>query len=447
MSLFGRVFLVLWVTVTILLGGTAYVIQRTPALGSDRLREIPLRALQDCGRRALRSTGAASPVRQQESGLCAFGTLVLADGSLSNPRIQLSARDLKQVEGARTTSNVIVLATRKRTVIAFRVDEPGVSGLVYLSTLPLATDVGRMSSFRRMAWLALASGAFCILLTLFFVRPLKQLTETAVRIGEGDFSVRVPAAITGRRDELGRFARAIHEMADRTQLLIRRHKDFLAHASHEFGSPLTRLNLALALARREGGSRLERHHSQIAREADVLSGLTQELLFLARLESGPDSVPEHEAVDVKVVLVEAFADAKAVADENRKTISLSAVSTFHVNGSRTLLRRAIDNVLSNAIRHARVRVVATVTAEGDGAPLTGILRIHDDGTGVPSHLTRKIFEPFYKVATPASNDESGHGLGLAIAAEALHTMGATIAADNGNDGGLIVTLTFHDVVA
>jgi two-component system sensor histidine kinase CpxA len=113
------------------------------------------------------------------------------------------------------------------------------------------------------------------------VRPITRLNAVAEQFGAGDLKARTSRSLSRRKDELGDLGRTFNQMAERIESLIVRYKNFLAHASHELGSPLTRLNIALALARRKAGHQLEPEHDRIGQEADRLNSLVQELFVVA----------------------------------------------------------------------------------------------------------------------------------------------------------------------
>jgi two-component system sensor histidine kinase CpxA len=229
-------------------------------------------------------------------------------------------------------------------------------------------------------------------------------------------------------------------MAANTESLVDRYRDFLAHASHELGSALTRLNIALAIAKRNAGSQLEQELSRIGCEADRLNDLVRELLLLARLESGDELSRDRADFDVAALVDEACADASLEAQQLSKSVIIARREQFHLHGHRDLLRRAIDNVLRNGLRFAPTDGCVQVSYFCKDGP-AGIILIQDDGPGIPSGQEKTIFEPF--VTLPDGDSEAkagGSGLGLAIARQAVLANDGRISAKSGADGGLTVTI-------
>jgi two-component system sensor histidine kinase CpxA len=213
-------------------------------------------------------------------------------------------------------------------------------------------------------------------------------------------------------------------------------KNFLVQVSHELGSPLTRLKIALALARRKADPALLPELDRIQRESSELSSMIQQLLKLARLENGLEE-EDRETYSLNLLMEEVCEDAQFIAEEMGKHVHCSSSQPIAVRGQRELLKRALDNVLRNAIRF---------TPEGgyvDVEVLRGpnnvcVIHVKDAGVGVPDDKLGAIFEPFVRVSS--STDRAGAGLGLAIAKQGVLANGGTIRAINLEQGGLLIEI-------
>ena len=205
----------------------------------------------------------------------------------------------------------------------------------------------------RIALLVLISGICCYFLTLYLVRPIIGLGHMAERLGGGELETRIEDPLINRKDELGEFSRKFNQMASEIESLVARYKHFLAHASHELGSPLTRVNIALGLARKKADPALQPELNRIGHETKRLNTLVQELLFLARLESGNELSRQTSLFDVALVIEEACADASFEASQVGKSVVLQWKEAFQTTGHRELLRRALDNILRNGLQFAR----------------------------------------------------------------------------------------------
>jgi two-component system sensor histidine kinase CpxA len=227
-------------------------------------------------------------------------------------------------------------------------------------------------------------------------------------------------------------------MAVRLHSQIASKEVLLRDISHELRSPLTRLRVALGLARRGGGD-VETQFNRIERDIERLDALIGETLQLSRLS---DSVQTFvcERVDLGLLLNEVIEDAQLEANASGKSVALSTSLDLCIDGNLELLRRAIDNVLRNAIRFEPPggSVAVSTRVDPNGATIT----VGDHGQGVPEHDLERIFEAFYRVAEARERNSGGTGLGLAITARVMALHGGYAKAHNAPDGGLIVELHF-----
>jgi two-component system sensor histidine kinase CpxA len=292
----------------------------------------------------------------------------------------------------------------------------------------------------RLGLLALVSATCCYLLTLYLVKPIMRLGKMAEGLGSGDLGVRIEASLSERPDELGELSRRFNQMASEIDSLVTRQRRFLAHASHELGSPLTRVNIALGLAKKKSDNIAVPELDRIGREADRLNVLVQELLLLARLESGNEHDRQTTSFRIGTVTEEAYADASFEAGQMNKTVVIRSSEDFTVSGYPDILRRALDNILRNALRFAREHGTVYLDLRRDSSANAGFITIEDDGPGISSDQLDMIFEPFVRLSEGARSGDGGSGLGLAIAREAVRANGGTIAAQNGITGGLVVSI-------
>jgi len=341
---------------------------------------------------------------------------------------------------AQSGSNAVVIPHPNATVLALRSDPNSTTSDIFLVTVPGQPHNFPMWRTMMFVRLTLTSGLFALLVTAYFARPIARLNRAAEQFGAGDLKARADASLAKRRDEVGDLGRTFNLMAERIESLILRYKSFLAHASHELGSPLTRLNLALALARRKGGKQLEPELDRIAQEANRLNILVQELLLLARLESGNELSRNPVSFDVGALVEDACGDANFEAEQLQKTVAIVRQDTFPVCGHPDLLRRAVDNLLRNALRFARKDGRVEVSYFRNNGSSTGVIVVQDDGPGVPAGQEESIFDPF--VTLPGKQDEvaAGSGLGLAIARTAVSANGGKIYAHSASGTGLAVTI-------
>jgi len=177
---------------------------------------------------------------------------------------------------------------------------------------------------------------------------------------------------------------------------------------------------------------------RIGHEMKRLNTLVQELLLLARLESGNELNRQMASFDVALVVEEACTDASFEAEQMGKSVVLVKSEPLHVMGHRELLRRAVDNVLRNGLRFARETGTVRVDVARIVSRNIGIITIHDDGPGIAPDQEKLIFEPFVTLPNSAAGSSDGSGLGLAIARQAVLAHGGTIEAHCSKGEGLSV---------
>lgn len=275
-------------------------------------------------------------------------------------------------------------------------------------------------------WIVLAMGLFCYILFLHLASPLRKLRETVDQFGRGNLSVRADA---NRSDEFGDLAKAFNEMAHKTEQLLTAERRLLQDISHELRSPLARLEFAVELARtspdREGAI------SRIKRDVDRLSVLVGELLDVARTE-GESLSPALRNLSLDALLRNLAEDCSFEAEAKDCRIELQAEPSISMQGDPELLRRAIENILRNAIRHAPEG--STIHLRLQRKDQRALIEIQDQGPGIPEEALSQIFKPFFRVETDRNRNSGGVGLGLAIAQRAVILHHGTLHAENSLPG-------------
>lgn len=208
--------------------------------------------------------------------------------------------------------------------------------------------------------------------------------------------------------------------------------------SHELRSPLARLSVALELARLKAGVEASPALDRIELEAERLNELIGQLLTLAKMESGV-SVPPTTAVALGQLVQQIVADASFEAASRQREVRLLKCDDCQTEGSPELLRRAIENVVRNAVRYTAESTAVEVALERDNNQ--AVISVRDFGQGVPTDSLDQLFEPFYRVAEARDRQTGGIGLGLAITKSAIQLHGGQISATNAAGGGLEIKLT------
>jgi two-component system sensor histidine kinase CpxA len=266
----------------------------------------------------------------------------------------------------------------------------------------------------------------CYWLALSLTKPVRQLQKTVERFGHGDLSARLNSA---RRDELGDLSRAFDQMATRIETLLTAERRLLLDISHELRSPLARLGVAVELART--GDDTETALNRIQKESDRLNTLVGQLLQVTRAEGDPASL-HRDAIRLDQLVGQLVDDARIEAAARGCEIEYRTPATVTVAGDAELLRRAIENVIRNAIRYSPVNEAVRVSLQRENG--RAIVDIRDAGPGVPEEALPRLFDAFYRVQPDRDRASGGIGLGLSIARRAIELHRGSIRAKNAHPG-------------
>jgi two-component system OmpR family sensor kinase len=279
----------------------------------------------------------------------------------------------------------------------------------------------------------LIAGFFSAISARYLVKPIEHLRLATRRFASGDLQHRVGAALQRRNDEFSALAGDFDRMADRIGELIGAQRRLMLDLSHELRSPLARLRVALELQR--GPQPRPELLDRMERDVDRMDVLIGELLLLARLQSAESELP-RAPVDLAELVADIIEDARLEIDGQRRSLSHDpAAAAISVEGDRELLRRAIENVVRNALQHTPEDAdveVALLEVGGQAA-----IRVIDGGGGFAADMRERLFAPF------ARGDDvrqgPGYGLGLAIARAAVRRHGGDIgiAERHGPDGAVV----------
>src|SRR5205085_11340993 len=272
------------------------------------------------------------------------------------------------------------------------------------------------------------------------LRPLEEMASTAGEIAAGDLSQRVAPA--DDVSEVGRLGLALNTMLDEIEEAFaerdateQRLRQFLADASHELRTPLTSIQGFAELFRLGGDAQhadLATMMRRIEQESARMKVLVEDLLLLARLDQ--TRPVERQPVDLAVLAADACSDAVAAAPD--RPVTLDAPDPVVVLGDQSLLRQAVANLVSNAVRHTADGTAIDVSARlADGR---AIVTVRDHGRGLDDAALTHVFDRFWQA--DKARVGAGAGLGLSIVAGIAAEHGGTATAANAVDGGAVFTL-------
>lgn len=297
----------------------------------------------------------------------------------------------------------------------------------------LATDLAHhehfMHSFRATLWTIMGAAALLTgLLGWVAARrglaPLRRMRSAAAAITADRLHQRLEA--DSIPPELAEVAETLNDMLARLEESFRRLSDFSSDLAHELRTPVSNLltQTQVMLSRVRSADEYREVLASNAEEFERLSRMIADMLFLAKSDNHL-IVPHRERVDLAQEVRSLFEFYEALADE--KQVRLSCMGDGGVSGDRLMLRRAIGNLLSNAIRHTPVG--GRVDVGIDGASPEGVtLTVENTGDDIPAEHLPRLFDRFYRVAPSRQRSCEGAGLGLAIT--------RSIARAHGGDAGV-----------
>jgi two-component system OmpR family sensor kinase len=262
--------------------------------------------------------------------------------------------------------------------------------------------------------------------------PLDRVAATAGSVadlpldrGEVAMPVRVADADANPHTEVGRLGLAVNRMLDHIAAALStrqasesRVRQFVADASHELRTPLAAIRGYTELAQRkrdEVPADVAHAMGRVESEAHRMTHLVEDLLLLARLDSG--RALDRQPVDLCRLCADAVSDAHIAGPGQHWNLELPAEPVI-VPGDEARLHQVVANLLANARVHTPPGTTITLTLRG--GPDAALLCVADDGPGIPESLQPNVFERFVRADTARTHKDGSTGLGLAIAAAVVH---------------------------
>lgn len=297
----------------------------------------------------------------------------------------------------------------------------------------LPVDANKDTIQKTALSIALFSGAGVILVALAAtvviqrnLEPLRRVAATATRVsklplssGEVVMSERVEPRDTDERTEVGQVGASLNDMLDHIDNALSARqasemqvRQFVADASHELRTPLASIRGYAELSRRETDpvpQGVTHALSRIESEAGRMTTLVEDLLLLARLDSGRPL--NFAPVELPIVAIETISDARAAGPDHVWGLDLPEEG-IEIEGDEARIRQILINLLGNARKHTPegTHIVVSVHPQHDGV----LLQVRDDGPGISPELVPRIFERFIRGDAARTRTEGSTGLGLSI---------------------------------
>lgn len=264
------------------------------------------------------------------------------------------------------------------------------------------------------------------------LRPLRSLDDGVKRLSAGHLDISLPVLT---RDEFGALTDAFNQMVRRVKQMIQARDQLLLDVSHELRSPLTRMKVALALLPDD------ENRAGLGADLKEMEAMITELLELERLRDGRGIRCERRD------LVPILRDAAKGYEQGPPGISFVGIPPqilLDIDGEK--IRTVLRNVFENAVKYALPNSEPVkIFAEQKGEWV--VVRISDDGPGIPDADISNLFEPFFRVDRSRSKKTGGYGLGLSICKRIMEAHGGSIVVQNNVRRGASFILTLPTATA
>ena len=285
----------------------------------------------------------------------------------------------------------------------------------------------------------LISGVICYLLARYISKPIIKLRGAVNDLQQGKFDTNVAGEFKNRNDEIAELAADFDQMSTELKNQFKQREDLLRDISHELRSPLARMRIASELIK----SRLNNNNlseiNRIELEISRLDELIGEIIDFSKLKNTNQNLSLSQ-FDLSELLQLIISDANFEGKTGNKKIEFhpADLNNIEINANKTLISRAIENVIRNALKYTtdNTNVIVTIRQENRSA----IITIHDQGPGIPENQLDMIFEPFFRVSESRRRESGGTGLGLAISKRAIELHNGEIHAINDHQCGLVITI-------
>ena len=366
----------------------------------------------------------------------------------SSLRVRLTIYYVALLAAAAGVLLIFVNAAAHFTTVPVTIQIPTPTGrFVYGQSLfTLAEEQARAETLSRLRYFSIL-GFFSLVLGGIAIgsyaadralRPITQMATVARRIGSHNLQERI--ALEGADDELKQLADSFDDMVDRLDQAFAQQRQFVADASHELRTPLTALQLTVDGVRSDPNA-TEADYREVAEAAATATArmrrLVEDLLALAER----DQPPPHTRVALSSLAESVVDEMEPVAAQRGVTVASAVPASAVAVGDQLSLRRALTNLVENAIRYNREGGHVMVE-EATAPPGHVAIAVRDDGIGIPAEGLPHVFDRFYRVDKSRSRAEGGSGLGLSIVAKIAREHGGRIDVESeaGKGARFILTL-------
>ena len=352
--------------------------------------------------------------------------------------------NLVAADASRNPHRPVIWTLGEKTYRGIAAELPTGSSARSRVIVAVATDIAHhqafMRSFLQTLWIFVAGAAA---LTGFLgwaaarrgLAPLRAMREQASAVTAQQLSHRLP--LESAPVELAELAQSLNEMLARLEEAFRRLSDFSSDIAHELRTPVTNLmtQTQVVLSRQRSADEYRSILESNAEEFEHMARMISDMLLLAKAENDL-VVPTRETVKLAAEVLALFDYYDAVAEE--KGLRLTLEGDAEVSADRLMLRRALGNLLSNAVRHSAADTTLRVTISA--SPDTVSIRMENTGDAIPQEYLERVFDRFFRVDPSRQRSSEGTGLGLAITRSIITAHGGTISVAS---AGAVTTFTIR----
>ncbi|EGR1575140.1 HAMP domain-containing protein [Vibrio parahaemolyticus] len=315
----------------------------------------------------------------------------------------------------------------------FRFDES--TPFFKISDNPNSPIIQAVNFDDNMVWIFFIAGfaLYCVLLIWFLSRRIRELERVTVEFASGNFKAR---ASTASAKSVGTLNKSFNNMADKVSRLITSNKMLTNAVAHELRTPIFRLQWqADLLADSSLNEQQTKYVNSIVEDIDEMEEMVEELLYYAKMER-----PETELRTESLELNSLLSDLKDKWQQETPlsiTVKDTDCKEAQIKTDPKLLKRALDNLLRNAMRYADSQIMLEVTEDEEHC----MISIHDDGNGIDEKDWPHLFEAFYSADKSRNKSTSGFGLGLAIVRQIMELQRGDVSISHSPLGGACFTVS------
>ena len=326
--------------------------------------------------------------------------------------------------------------------VPVQVDNSIVGG-VYLASsveyLDSTIDTIRTSLIVFSVLIVLLIGMLSFGMSFIITSPMAEFIEAAKEISKGNFTKRIKVKGHG---EIAQMGKTLNYMCDELSLLEEKRRKFVSDASHELKTPMAGIKLicdSLVAAENVDSEMVKEFLSDMSEEVDRLTRVVERLLVLTKLDAG-STAARMEEVDIRSLITHITRKLQPIAEEKGITIFTDYHDALFapVLVDYDKIYEAVYNIVDNAVKYSPEESIVDIDVEEKDGWV--IIKVSDNGPGIPEDEQDRIFERFYRVDDSRARETGGTGLGLAIARESIIMHGGSITVTNKRDEGSVFTI-------